>query len=197
MKSEWSIKIIMLGILSCMSSISFGGVITADSLLIQRIYDYRRNFAAEVSDSTRNIYIKYDVDVQKRNATLALIPSLYGRSKGMRWFVGETYGTIRFKDLKHYDIQKELQLTTVPHSSNIMPTMVNYIVPDLYAIDLLDGTLLSPFNRQNKIFYFMRVSHVSNNYSVVTFIPRAATTPLVKGFALVGNMKGRIINAKI
>ena len=197
MKSEWSIKIIMLGILSCMSSISFGGVITADSLLIQRIYDYRRNFAAEVSDSTRNIYIKYDVDVQKRNATLALIPSLYGISKGMRWFVGETYGTIRFKDLKHYDIQKELQLTTVPHSSNIMPTMVNYIVPDLYAIDLLDGTLLSPFNRQNKIFYFMRVSHVSNNYSVVTFIPRARNTQLVKGFALVDNMTGRIINAKI
>ena len=65
MKSEWSIKIIMLGILSCMSSISFGGNKTSDSLLIQRMYDYRRNFAAEVCDSTRNIYVKYDVDVQK------------------------------------------------------------------------------------------------------------------------------------
>ena len=101
MKSKWSIKILMLGILSCMSSISFGGVKTADSLLIQRIYDYRRNFAAEVCDSTRNIYIKYDVDVLKRNASLALVPSLYDISKGKRSFVGEMYGTIRFKDVKH------------------------------------------------------------------------------------------------
>ena len=197
MKSKWSIKILMLGILSCMSSISFGGVKTADSLLIQRIYDYRRNFAAEVCDSMRNIYIKYDVDVLKRNASLALVPSLYDISKGKRSFVGEMYGTIRFKDVKHYDIQKELQLTTVPHSGNIMPTMVNYIVPDLYAIDLLEGTLLSPFNRQNKIFYFYQVTPVSNKFSIVSYIPRARNTQLVKGFALVDNLTGRIVNAKI
>ena len=197
MKSEWSIKIIMLGILSCMSSISFGGNKTSDSLLIQRMYDYRRNFAAEVCDSTRNIYVKYDVDVQKRNASLALVPSLYNISRGMRMFVGEMYGAIRFKDVKHYDIQKELQLTTVPHSSNILPTITQYLVPDIYGIDLLEGTLLSPFNRQNKLYYFLRVTPVSNKYSIVTYIPRARSTQLVKGFALVDNMTGRIVNAKI
>lgn len=197
MKSEWSIKIIMLGILSCMSSISFGGVRATDSLLIQRMYDYRRNFAAEVTDSTRNIYLKYDVDVQKRNATLALVPTLYNISKGKRKFVGEVYGTIHFNDIKHYDIQRELTLTTVPHSGKIMPTLLNYIVPDLYAIDLIEGTLLSPFNRQNKLYYFFRISPVSDRYSIVTYIPRARSTQLVKGFALVDNMTGRIVNAKI
>ncbi|MGN1228669.1 MAG: DUF5686 family protein [Prevotella sp.] len=170
---------------------------TSDSLLIQRMYDYRRNFAADVCDSTRNIYVKYDVDVQKRNLSLALVPSLYNISKGMRMYVGEMYGSIRFKDVKHYDIQKELQLTTVPHSSNILPTMTQYLVPDIYAIDLIEGNLLSPFNRQNKLYYFMRVSPVSHRYSIVTYIPRARSTQLVKGFALVDNMTGRIVNAKI
>ena len=197
MKSKWSIKIIMLGILSCMSSISFGRSNTSDSLLIQRMYDYRRNFAAEVCDSMRNIYLKYDVDVQKRNVSLALVPSLYNISRGKRMFVGEIYGAIRFKDVKHYDIQKDLQLTTVPHSSNILPTMTQYLVPDIYGIDLLEGTLLSPFNRQNKLYYFLRVTPVSNKYSIVTYIPRARSTQLVKGFALVDNMTGRIVNAKI
>ena len=94
MKSKWSIKILMLGILSCMSSISFGGVKTSDSLLIQRIYDYRRNFAAEVCDSTRNIYIKYDVEGSESEALDGsktviqrdkpkLLVSLYHRTEDM------------------------------------------------------------------------------------------------------------------
>ena len=57
MKSEWSIKILMLGILACMSSISFAGVKT-DSLLILRVFEYRNNFPSGVTDSTRNIYLK-------------------------------------------------------------------------------------------------------------------------------------------
>lgn len=196
MKSEWSIKILMLGILACMSSISFAGGKT-DSLLILRVFEYRNNFPSGVTDSTRNIYLKYYVDVQRRNASLALVPTLYNISRGRREFVGESYGTIQFTDIKHYDIQKELQLSTIPHSSQVMPTVVSYMIPDIYGIDLIDGNLLSPFNRDNRRYYSYHTTNISERYSLISFLPRALSTQLVKGFALVENNTGRIVTTKI
>lgn len=186
----------MLGILSCMSGISFGGG-RNDSLVMRRIFDYGRKYAYDVNDTTRNIYMKYYIDVQRRNATLMLVPTLYNISRGKREFVGENYGNIRFTDLKHYDVNRQLQLSTIPRGSHIMPTITNLMVPDIYAIDLLDGMLLSPFHRQNALYYSYKVSNISNKYSLVAYLPRASSTQLVKGFALVDNITGRIVNTKI
>ena len=79
---RWSIKRIwMLGILTSMSSICFGGITDNDELLLGRMFDYRRNYAADVSDSTRNIYMRCHVDVERRNPALMLVPSLYSISR--------------------------------------------------------------------------------------------------------------------
>lgn len=195
---RWSIKRIwMLGILTSMSSICFGGITDNDELLLGRMFDYRRNYAADVSDSTRNIYMRCHVDVERRNPALMLVPSLYSISRGKRQYLGESYGSIKFKDIRNFNIQKELQLTTIPHNREIMPTIAHYLLPDIYGMELIDGNVLSPFNRHNTLYYFYRVSEVSHLYSLVTFIPRARSTQLVKGFALVDNNTGRIINAKL
>ena len=196
MKCGWAKKILVPGILACMPGIIFGSAAT-DSLLLHRVFGYRDKHNVEVADSVRNIYLKYYVDVQRRNASLMLVPTLYNISRGKREYVGESYGTIRFDDIKHYDIQKLIHLTTIPHSSQIMPTVVNYMVPDVYGIDLIQGTLLSPFHRNNMRYYTYRTSSISERYSILSYHPRAHNTQLVRGFALVDNQTGRIVNTKI
>ena len=196
MKSRWAINILVPGILACMPGIVFGGVKT-DSLLLHRVFNYAKNNTMQVTDTVRNIYLKYYVDVQRRNASLMLVPTLYNISRGKREFVGECYGTIRFTDIKNYDIQKNIQLTTIPHGNQVMPTVVSYMIPDIYGTDLIDGNILSPFNKDNTRYYSYRTTNISDRYSILSYHPRAHNTQLVKGFALVNITTGRIVNTKI
>ena len=73
MKSRWAINILVPDILACMPGIVFGGVKT-DSLLLHRVFNYAKNNTMQVTDTVRNIYLKYYVDVQRRNASLMLVP---------------------------------------------------------------------------------------------------------------------------
>lgn len=83
MNGNWHIKTILLGILSCMSSISFGGIKT-DSFLFHHVFYYEKYHPIEGTDSIRYIYLKHHVDVLRRNASLIptlvsnMTPDIYG-----------------------------------------------------------------------------------------------------------------------
>ena len=168
-----------------------------DTLVVERMFSYRRNFTTTASGSTGNAYIKCNLRTLKRNPTLFLVPSMYYIAKGRRNYVGEVYGQITYNSVGDYGMKRQVFVNTIPHNSEAMSTVIQYISPNLYGISLYKDILLSPFHRGNKIFYRYRISPSPNGRSCITFTPRQTNTQLVSGFAIVENSTGRIVNCQL
>lgn len=198
MKKQESIgiRIFMLGILVNMPSI-FLGQSRTDSVAFERIFDYQRNFADHQHGIERQIYVKYLFDVEKRNPTLLAVPSLYRIAKGARRYVGESFGRITINNSGDFVIDQQAEVCTIPHHSKVMKILAAYIMPDVYGITLYGGNVLSPFHRSNRRFYVYQLKQVGDNTCVLTFRPKVNNTQMVRGFALVDNLTGRIATASI
>lgn len=188
--------IILLGVLLHCSGFVFSRGIQ-DTLVVERMFSYRRNFTANASGTTGNAYVKYNFRTVKRNPTLLLIPSMYYIAKGRRNYVGEVYGQITYNDVGDYGMKRQVFASTIPHNSTTMPTVIQYISPNIYGISIYKDILLSPFNRGNRFFYRYRISPSPNGRSCITFTPRQNNTQLVSGFAIVENSTGRIVNCRL
>lgn len=160
---------------------------------MKRVFSYRRNYAQSINETTHNIYLKYNFNTIKRNPTLFLIPTMYTIAKGSHHYMGETYGQITFRDINDYVIKKHIAIGNIPHHRRTMPVMLKYIIPDLYGISLFDEHILSPFNSNNRKFYRYRVEAADSQQTRIEFHPRLNNTQLIKGFAMVDNLTGRII----
>ena len=188
--------IILLGVLLHCSCFVFPRGIQ-DTLVVERMFSYRRNFTTTASGSTGNAYIKYNFRTVKRNPTLLLIPSMYSIAKGRRNYVSEVYGRITYNDAGDYGMKRQVFASTIPHNRKTMPTVIQYISPDIYGISLYKDILLSPFHRGNRFFYRYRICPSPDGRSCITFTPRQQNTQLVTGFAIVENSTGRIINCQL
>lgn len=168
-----------------------------DSIILARLFDYKRNFAGTSIDSTKKIYLKSNIYTLKRNAMLMLVPSMYSVSRGNRNYVGEALGVLKFKNFKDFSFEESVNVSTVPHSRRILPHLLYYILPNLYGECLFKDNILSPFNRQNRSMYQYLVTSSNYNRVIVYFKPRHANTQLVWGYAMLDTHTGRIIRTNI
>lgn len=170
-----------------------------DSLMLNRIFNYRRNFTTNnVNGYTTNVYIKNNFNVWKRNSTLWLIPSMYSIAEGERYLVSESYNKLRFTDINQYEAKQQVCFSTIRHNRRAMPTIVEFLTPNLYDVCIYKDHTLSPFNQHNKHFYRYRMLPITPNVAIVDFKPRFLdNTQLVTGNAHVNIQTGRIIRATI
>lgn len=175
-----------------MPSICFAGR-TADSLLINQIWDYSRNFSEPVNGISQNLYLRYTFELQRRNPTLFLVPTMYTIAKGERHFIGESYCRIKYRTPSDYDLHRQVVCGTIPRNRFTMSKMVHYITPNLYDISIYPEKILSPFHRSNRFFYKYRVLHRMGNQATIRFRPRVNNTQLVKGTALVNTETGQVL----
>lgn len=196
MKFKWFIHMTMLGLCLCRPSIVFAKEFS-DSVILDRVYSYQRNFVAEPKGDEHNVYMKFVFHTLRRNITMKAIPSLYHISKGNRDFVGEAYGKIKFNGIKDYKLTRQVEISTIPHYYITMPIMLNYLVPDLYGVTLFQDYMLSPFNKNNKNLYRYFLSDMEGEKYLLSFLPKIRNTQLVRGFAVVDGKTGRIINTHL
>ena len=83
---------IVLGILTGMPSSLFAwDWEKKDSLILPRIYAYSQYHQPYNDTITDNVYMKLRFNVERRNATLWLIPTMYSLAKDERQYLRETY----------------------------------------------------------------------------------------------------------
>lgn len=186
----------MLGVLLHLPGIVFSRGVQ-DTLVVERMFSYKRNFTSTTNGTTGNAYIKYNFRTIKRNPTLLLIPTMYYIAKGRRNYIGEVYGKITYNDFGNFGMNRQVFVSTIPHNHKTMPTVIQYISPNIYGVSIYKDQLLSPFNRSNRFFYRYRISPSAKGCSCITFKPRQKNTQLVQGFAIVDNSTGRIVNCRI
>lgn len=188
----------MLGILmSSMPNVVFARSST-DSLVLQRIFNYRRNYTTgDIGGHTSYVYIKRNFNIWKRNFTLWFVPSMYSVAEGERSHLSESYNKIRFYNFDEYDSKCLVTFSTIRHNRHTMPITSEFLMPDIYSTCIYPDHILSPFNRNNHRFYRYRIRYKDNETAVVTFKPRFLNnTQLVSGEANVNTQTGRVVSTK-
>jgi hypothetical protein len=181
----------MLGMMTLMPSICFADS-NVDSLILNRVWNYRRNYTVPAQGAEQNVYMRYSFGLDRRNALLFLVPTMYVLAKGDRHYVGESYCKIAFREADEYDIKRQVVCGTIPRHRTAMPAMLEFSTPDFYDDLLYPDHVLSPFYKGNKQFYRYKVRKVEDNMAVIRFAPRKKNTMLVKGFATVDALTGRL-----
>ena len=168
-----------------------------DSLIMNRVFSYKALYDKDVAKSINglnlNVYIRYQINTIKKDITLMTVPSMHvlARGKDDDYF-GESYTRLTFKDLKDYEMYRQISVGTVPRYKQTMPTLMGYMVPQLYDAALIGDRLLSPFHIKNKALYRYGISFLTNDRVEIVFGPRKRNTQLVSGKALVDYYTGRI-----
>ena len=155
------------------------------------LYDYTLKKGFNGLDM--NIYIRYKVQTLKKDITLMTVPSMHvlARGKDTEYF-GETYTKLKFKEFKDYEFNRQISVGTVPRYKQTMPTLVEYMIPNLYDVSLINNRLLSPFHFKNKVFYRYGISFLTDDRVEIVFRPKKRNTQVVSGKAIVDYHTGRI-----
>ena len=164
-----------------------------DSLILDRIYQYQKDYNPAIEGIEDNMYAKIRYNVERRNAILWLIPSMYVLAKDPREYIRESYNKVKFKNAHEFDITNQLITGTIRKNRKAMPVLIEYATPNIYDIALYDGHMLSPFNKVNRRYYRFTQRHQTDGTTRLEFRPKLYNTQLVNGYAIVETETGRII----
>ena len=155
--------------------------------------NYQAGRHENVKGYETNVYIKYLYNVEHRNFVLWGVPSMHSVARGRRKFLSEQYCRFKFNDINDYDIERQVFYTTIPHNRSAMPTLLEFLTPNLYRPTIYGDHILSPFNRENRVYYKYSVVKIYDFLARIYFRPRFVNnTQLVTGKALIDVSTGRI-----
>ena len=177
-----------------MPSIVFGRG-KKDSLILQRIYDYKESHVTMPDSIEDHVYAKFRFNVERRNPTLWLIPTMYVMAKDEREYIRESYNHITYLKNHKIDLNQQVLSGTIRRNRRAMPTLKDLLVPDVYGEVLYDGRILSPFNRHNRRHYKYSQTRLNDGTTRLNFRPKFYNTQLLNGYAIVDSKSGHIIRS--
>ena len=162
--------------------------------VMQRIFCYAQKIDTTGRGSHSSYaYTKFQMRTNKRNATLALVPTMYAISYGAgRKFISEFYNRIEVNEKGAPVIHRLLNLSTIPHRKSTMSAALNYMTPNVYGENLFQENILSPFHRSNRRYYKYSVTPLLYGMAQVYAYPRIKNTQLVETRAIVRIQNGQI-----
>ncbi len=183
---------IMLGMIYFMPSFCYTQKRDTATIL-NRIYNYRRNYSQSVNGLEQNVYLNYSFSTIKRNPTLFLVPTMYVIAKGDREYIGESYNKVRFRDTDDFEQLTQVKCGTIPRHRMAMPSIIQSITPNFYNETIYRESALSPFCRINRRYYKYTIKmDDGGGVAIVHFKPKTPNTQLVKGYAVVDYTTGRL-----
>jgi len=164
-----------------------------DTPILDRIYEYHDANISEFESKEDYVYSKIRYNVERRNPTLWLIPTMYVMAKDPREYIREAYGRVKFLDPHRFEIIRQVRSSTIPHNEKSIPTLIDFMTPDIYNVDFYEGHVLSPFNKWNRHFYQYSAKLLQSGDTRLDFRPKSFNTQLLNGYAVVETETGRIL----
>ena len=185
--------LLLLAVLAVTAGARAKKITPRDSVLLERIYTFRSKYTHGVKGFATNVYTKHLYQTHRRNVTLWAIPSTYAIAKGERSFVSEQYSRLYFRSVSDFDHRRQVYYTTIPHSSRTLPTLTEFITPNLYEVTMYGDHILSPFCKENRMYYRYWSAYIGHGKMRLYFRPRVVSnTQLVTGKAIVDHATGQI-----
>ena len=164
-----------------------------DTLILGRIYEYQQAHNAAIKGIQDNVYAKFRFNVERRNATLWLIPTMDILCKDPREYIRESYNKVTFNSAHDFDITSQVLSGTTKRNRKALPTLIDYATPNIYDVALYEGHMLSPFNKVNRRYYQYTQKQQNDGTTRLDFRPKLYNTQLLNGYAIVETNTGRII----
>lgn len=162
--------------------------------ILERVFSYKDSVEVNTGESHSNIYIRYNLRIGRRNFGLMFIPSMYVVSRGRREYAGETYTRVDIQNNKITGSQRHLNVGTIPRNRSAMPSVMQYMVPNMYDVTIVEDHILSPFNRENQRYYSYKITPLTDNRVEIAFMPKMWNTQLISGEAITDAATGRLIS---
>lgn len=141
-----------------------------------------------------NLYLKFNLDIRRRNILMMFVPRLYDIYDGSRFYVGESYGSYVCMPKGHdFRYDERLRISTIRNRRNVLPMVFDYVETEFDEETLFNGKILSPFHERNKRFYKYH-TYVMNGKRYLSFRPRVRNSVLVSGSAVMGHNSQEIMN---
>ena len=174
---------------------------TEKARLLKRVFHYPATVDStrpKSGDMVGYTYTKFQIHTQRRNFLLMSVPTMYALAhSGNRQYVGEMYDSVKV-DLQGIKYAKHLaHRSTIPHNRSTLPTIVNYLTPNVYGNTLVGDNILSPFHSKNRKYYKYTVTSFAHGVTLLTFRPKVKSTQLVEGLAHVETLTGRIVDLQL
>lgn len=165
-----------------------------DSVL-SRIFSYASRNASDTLYPQKEAYAytKFQMRTNHRNFTLMMVPTMYAVAHGGgRRFMGEYYTKYYKNEKNEPTSHRLLNLSTIPHRRNIMPSVLNYLTPTVYGETLFQEGILSPYHRSNKKYYTYVVTPLPFGKAQIYVYPKLKNTQLVRSMAIIDHDTGKI-----
>ena len=169
-----------------------------DSLVLSRVYSYERVFNDKSDGFASNVYTKHLYQINRRNFTLWLVPTMYSVADGERQHVSEQYERMHFYGLNEFESDRQAFYTTIRHNRRPMSVLTEFTTPSLYHTTLYGDHILSPFCRENHRYYRYSAINMGHDEVHLYFRPRfLKNTQLVTGTASIELSTGRILSVDL
>lgn len=168
----------------------------SNSEVLKRMLNFGETHREMFSDTmSTNVYTKYTINVVKRNAMLAAVPTMfYILRDGRRHYFSEAYSRVKFDRGSEPGTHRYIHLSTVYHRHNTLPPMTKYLTPSIYSEKLFQDGILSPINYHNRKFYRYGMKRNGDGTSLVTIRSRYRNTQLIrKGFVFIVDSTGQVL----
>lgn len=142
-----------------------------------------RQALTDIKEYDAKLYIKCRLNVNRRNALMSFVPSMFKFRPGQNMYIAETNNELHYTAPNIYD-RKINEITGTFANQQSQPDIFSdYFYINIYATTLLEDRLLSPLAIENKSYYRYKLDDYASTdkefHIIIT--PRHRNTQLVRG----------------
>lgn len=161
--------------------------------VLDSIFHFRQSLG-QLPDSVKSsAYLKYNVNVLKRNLTMFFVPKVDVLISGTRRTLGESINKVTFYEGDKTDSEVLLNSYTLSRSgARNVPSLISYLTPYIYNRTIFKSYIFSPFHRTNRSLYRYKLKMLGS-WAELSFKPKIKNPQLIKGKALINPANGQVL----
>lgn len=170
---------------------------SADSLVRRAI---QWGDSSEVGEYNASLYVKGNIEVQRRNFTLDWIPNMPHFKRGVKEYLMEMYYDVQYTREGSYCYELKSSQGTFHRTGDVWESITDFFQSDLFAPTLFAGKNLSPLNLEGYNYYRYRFDSVfvanEDTCYKITFAPKLKSILLFTGgYFIVSASHSKVLEA--
>lgn len=164
--------------------------------VLDSIYSFRKKLGHLPDSVQSNAYMKYNVNVIRRNIAMFFVPKIDVFISGSRRLLGESVSNITFYEGDRTESEEVVSSHTLSKSgARNVPSLIHYLTPYIYNHTIFKSYVFSPFHRTNRHLYRYKLKTLGS-WAELTFKPKIKNPQLIKGKALINPANGQILSTQ-
>lgn len=161
--------------------------------VLDSIFRFRQSLGHLPDSVESSAYMKYNVNVIRRNMAMFFVPKVDVLISGARRMLGESINKVTFYEGDKTESEVLVNSYTLSRSgARNVPSLINYLTPYIYNRTIFKSYIFSPFHRTNRYLYRYKLKMLGS-WAELSFKPKIKNPQLIKGKALINPQNGQVL----